>query len=186
MRTASLAMLLSLTAGFALAADAPRTAPPFTIVRAGAPTLQLSQYRGKIIALTLINTECSHCQALTATVLVPLAKEFANKNVQFIECAFNPQADTLVPGFMQKFQPPFPVGWSNDAAVKAFLGYTPNDPRLAYVPHMVFLDAKGMIRDDYPAENDFFKNPETNIRAEIEKLSKPVPATSASTPAKKK
>ena len=42
-----------------------------------------------------------------------------------------------------------------------------------YVPHMVFLDRRGIIRADYPGESDFFKDPATNIRAELEKLLKP-------------
>jgi thiol-disulfide isomerase/thioredoxin len=185
MRTAVLT-LLCITASWvvALADDPPRPAPPFTIMRAGAPPLQISQYRGKIVALILMNPTCPHCQKLTETV-APLAAEYAPKGVQFLECAFNPTADQDLPKFIQQYHPAFPVGWSNDPAVRAFLGYTPIDTRLSYVPHMVFLDARGMIRDDYPADNDLFKNPETGIRAELDKLLKTGAATSAG-PVKKK
>jgi len=130
----------------------------------------MSQLKGKIVALALINTGCPHCQALTTTALNPLSKEYAAKGVQFVECAFNPTADKDVPGFVQQFQPAFPVGYSTDPAVRAFLGYSATDGRLSYVPHMVFLDAKGMIRDDFPAADAFFQNPETSIRAELNKL----------------
>jgi hypothetical protein len=37
---------------------------------------------------------------------------------------------------------------------------------------MVFLDRRGMIQADYAGESDFFKDPATNIRAELEKLLK--------------
>lgn len=183
MRTAILALLFTTAAWVALADDLQRPAPPFTILRAGAPPIQLSQYRGKIVALILMNPTCPHCQALTTTV-GPLAREYAPKGVQFLECAFNPTAEQEVPKFIQQYQPAFPVGWSNDPAVRALLGYSPTDTRLSYVPHMVFLDARGVIRDDYPADNDLFKNPETNIRAELDKLLKAGPAGAVS--AKKK
>jgi hypothetical protein len=44
------------------------------------------------------------------------------------------------------------------------------------VPHLVFLNRRGIIQADYPGESDFMKDPATNIRAELEKLLKP-PAT---------
>jgi thiol-disulfide isomerase/thioredoxin len=179
MRTAILALLCTTAAFVATADDAARPAPPFTILRAGGPPIQLSQFHGKIVAMILMNPGCPHCQALTAT-LAPVAREYASKGVQFVECAFNPTAEQDLPKFILQFQPAFPVGWSSDPAVRAFLGYSPTDTRLAYVPHMVFLDARGVIRDDYPADNDLFKNPETNVRAELEKLLKAGAATTAS------
>jgi thiol-disulfide isomerase/thioredoxin len=185
MRTAILTLILTVGAFVALADDPPRPAPPFTIMRAGAPPIQLSQYHGKVVALVLINTGCPHCQALTGT-LGPVARDYAAKGVQFIEVAFSPNSEQTVPGFIQQFQPPFPVGWSSDPAVRALLSYTPTDPRLSYVPHVVFLDAKGMIRDDYPAETDFFKNPETNTRAELDKLLKGPAPTAGTAGVKKK
>jgi cytochrome oxidase Cu insertion factor (SCO1/SenC/PrrC family) len=187
MRTAILALLCTTAAAVALADDLPRSAPPFTIMRAGAPPIQLSQYHGKLVVLAFIHTTCPHCQALTGT-LAPIVRDYTPKNVQFIECAFNQNADQLVPQFIQQLQPAFPVGWSNDAAVRAFLQYSVMDTRMFYVPHMVFLDANGMIRSDYPGEADFFKNPDTNIRAELDKLLKAGAATAShgATTAKKK
>jgi thiol-disulfide isomerase/thioredoxin len=169
----------------ALADDPPRPAPPFTIMRPGAPPLQISQFKGKVVALVLINTGCPHCQALTGT-LGPVARDYAAKGVQFIECAFSPNSEQTVPAFVQQFQPAFPVGWSTDPAVRTFLGYSAIDTRLSYVPHMVFLDARGMIRDDFPAENEFFKNPETNTRAELDKLLKGPATATGSAGVKKK
>lgn len=166
--------------GVAVAAsDVAHPAPPFTILRAEGPPIQLSQYRGKILALAFIHTTCPHCQALTS-VLNPIAREYAPKGVQFLECAFNTAADQAVPQFIHQFQPPFPVGWSNDSAVRSFLQFSAMDPKMFYVPHMVFIDRKGMIRSDYPGESPFFQNPETSIRTELDKILK------AETPATRK
>ena len=57
------------------------------------------------------------------------------------------------------------------AAVMAYLQYTMFSPMM-YVPHMVFLDARGVIRADVPAEDEFFRDTEANIRKELDKLLK--------------
>ena len=68
------------------------------------------------------------------------------------------------------------MGWTSRAAAMAYLQRSILDTRPLYVPHMVFLDRRGIIRADYPGESDFMKDPATNIRAELEKLLK-APAT---------
>jgi hypothetical protein len=49
-----------------------------------------------------------------------------------------------------------------------------------YVPHLVFIDRKGVIRAQYPGSDKFYENEEANIRKEIEALLK----ESAAAPAK--
>jgi hypothetical protein len=154
------------------AADTARPSPPFSIQRTGAPPLQLSQYRGKVVALAFIYTSCSHCQQLT-TELNLIARDYAPRGVHFLECAFNDDAIPALPDFLQRFTPPFPVGYSTLAAVMSYLQYTAVDPRPLYVPHMVFLDRAGVIRADYPGESTFFQNATPNIRAQLEKMLKP-------------
>lgn len=153
----------------ARAQSVPRPSPAFEIQRVGKPPLPLKSFRGKIVALAFIDTNCPHCQDLTRN-LVPIAREYAPRGVQFLECAFNGDARTSVSGFIQRFDPPFPVGWSDRAAVMAYLQYSILDPRPMYVPHMVFIGRHGTIRGDFPGESDFFKNPEANIRAELNTL----------------
>ncbi len=172
MRTAILTLLCATSALAADTAAPPRPSPPLTIERLGAPDLQLSQYRGKVVALAFILTTCSHCQDLTK-LLGPLSREYALRGVQVLECAFNDDAQQTMAGFLQQFQPPFPVGWTNRAVAMAYLQRTILDTRPLYVPHMVFLDRRGIIQAEYPGESDFMKDPATNIRAELEKLLKP-------------
>lgn len=179
MRTAIVALLCAATAFVATADNAAKPAPPFTVLRSGGPPIQLSQFRGKIVALTFMITTCPHCQALTQT-LNPIARDYTPKGVQFINCAFNNGADTLVPQFIQQFQPTFPVGWSTDAAVRSFLQFSAMDSKMLYVPHMVFIDKKGNIFADFPGESkDFFENADASIRAELDKMLKADTATPA-------
>jgi thiol-disulfide isomerase/thioredoxin len=161
-----------MTALIAIAAETPRPSPPLTIERLGAPSVELSQYRGKVVALAFIFTTCSHCQDLTKT-LGPLSREYALRGVQVLECAFNDDAKQNMAAFLQQFQAPFPVGWTSRAAAMAYLQRSILETKPLYVPHMVFLDRRGIIQADYPGESDFMKDPATNIRAELEKLLKP-------------
>jgi len=157
---------------FALpAAEPARLSPPFSILRPGAPALELARYRGRIVALAFIDTHCPHCQKLT-NFLNEMAPKYAARGVQVLECAFNEDAPYDLPGFLRQFHPPFPVGFSNPAAVRAYLGIPMLDPHLLLVPHMVFLDRRGIIRADVAGESDFMKQPEANIPAELERLLK--------------
>lgn len=169
----SAVLLLAGAACFGLAAaDPPRPSPPLSFERLSGPPVTLAQYRGKVVALTFILTTCPHCQDLTK-ILDRLAPEYAPRGVQFLECAFNLDAQATMKEFLDRFKPPFPVGWTSDAAVRGYLQIPIIDQRPFYAPHMVFLDRRGMIRDDIPGESGFFANPEPNIRAELEKLLAP-------------
>jgi thiol-disulfide isomerase/thioredoxin len=155
-------------------AQAPRQAPQkpaFSILRPDAAPLPLSQYRGKVVALTFISEVCSHCQALTLQ-LNPLAREFEPRGVQFLECAINDGAAEGLKEFTMKFQPAFPVGWSSREAMLSYLGLSPMDLNATFVPRMVFLDRLGKIRDNFEPGGEFYSNPPSNIRAELEKLLK--------------
>ena len=160
----------------AFAMEIGKPSPAFTVQRLNGPAIPLSQYQGKVVALAFIDTECPHCQHLTG-VLNTIAKEYAGKPVQFVECAFNDGAVQLLPGFIQKFQPAATMGYSPRDPVLTYLAHSILKP--LYVPHMVFIDRKGVVRGDFPGESDFMTNPEKNIRTELDELLKPAASTSA-------
>jgi peroxiredoxin len=170
MRIVFLVALTSATLLLA-ATDVKRPSPVFSIQRADAPPLQLSQYRGKVVLLAFIDTHCPHCQKLTG-YLNELAPKYAARGVQVVACAFNEDAQRSLAEFQQQFHPAFPVGFSNRAAVMAYLQISMMDTHPLYVPHLVFLDRSGVIRADVAGESDFMKQVETNIPAELEKLLK--------------
>lgn len=177
MRTAIVSLL---SAAVLMAADVPRPSPAFTINRVGEPPITLKQYQGKIVMVAFIFTTCPHCQQLTRS-LAPMYREYAPKGVQFLECAFNQNANNLVADFARMFMPGFPVGWSEDATVKSYLQIPILGNQLFYVPHVVFIDRRGVIQGDYAGESEFMKNPEVNIRAELEKMLKAPAATEKKT-----
>ena len=169
---------LGLTIGVAAFAEMEtgKPAPAFTVQRLNGPAIPLSQFKGKVVALAFIDTECPHCQHLTG-VLNTIAKEYEGKPVQFVECAFNDGAMQLLPGFIQKFQPVATMGYSPRDPVMTYLAHSILKP--LYVPHMVFIDKQGIVRGDFPGESDFMTNPDKNVRTELDELLKPATRTSA-------
>lgn len=163
----SAALVLSATA-----AEAPRPSPPLEILRPGAPTVTLSQFRGKIVVLALIHTTCSHCQQFTV-VLNILAHEYSRRGVQFLECAFNEDAVPTLPEFQARFHPSFPIGYNSPAAINTYLRRTILDRRPLYVPHLVVLDRAGRIHADIPGEDAFFRTAENSLSALLDGMLKP-------------
>lgn len=163
--------VLLMTLFCAWSAEVPRPSPPFSLARKGSPNIELKQYRGKVVALAFIFTTCPHCQNLTRS-LNALAREFAGKDVQFLECAFNDDAEAAMPDFLALFQPPYPVGWSYQAPVRNYLKVALTDGHFM-VPHLVFLDRSGVIRLEVKAQDDFFKDLDGSLRSELNKLLSP-------------
>jgi thiol-disulfide isomerase/thioredoxin len=168
---AALAILLC-AAAVGQAGTVPRKSPPFSILRPGPgkEALPVESFRGKVVVLTFISTTCPHCQQLTQE-LAPLSKEYAARGVQFLECAFDDGAQFAVPGFIQQFQPPFPVGYADRAAVAVYLQRSVIDPSPLWVPHMVFLDRAGVIQADIAGDDqDFMGAVVANTKAMVDSL----------------
>ena len=94
--------------------------------------------------------------------------ELAPKGFRVVEGAIN--ADPDVPGFIQRFMPAFPVGIADSSAAREYMQLPPMER--SFVPFMVFIDRKGMIRAQYTGsdQNFFGDKMADNIRAEAEKL----------------
>jgi len=88
--------------------------------------------------------------------------------------AFNPNAEQLVPEFIRTYAVNFPMGFASRESVQHYLEQAPSKP--GYVPEVVFVDRKRVIRAQYTGSDDFFKDQDKNIRALVETLLKE-PAT---------
>lgn len=121
-------------------APVPRPAAELKIVQGSGQTAMLSSYRGRVVLLAFISTQCSHCQR-ASVVFEQLAREFASK-VQVAEIAFDEGADGAA--FKKRFGLTFPVGTGTSDAAHAFLGIPPG-ARLG-TPQVVAIDRTGVIR----------------------------------------
>jgi peroxiredoxin len=178
--------VLCLAATMAQGGDLPRPAPDFTISFPNAKPLQISQYRGKVIAVAFIRTTCPHCQK-TVGFLSTLQDEYGPRGFQVVACAIDDMAAMLVPDFVTRFHPPFPVGFAPRDPVLAFLQH----PAMLkmYMPQIVFVDRDFRVRAQHAGDDPFFTNEnqqEKNLRDQIEALLKAdAPAAKKHTAAKK-
>ena len=118
----------------------PRPAPEFRIVQGSGEVATVSSYRGRIVLLAFISTQCVHCQK-ASEVFEQLGRAYAGK-LQVVEVAFDEGAD--VAAFKKRLGLTFPVGISTSDAVHAFLGIPPG-ARLG-TPQVVAIDGTGIIR----------------------------------------
>ena len=131
------------TASLAQAQQIPRAAE-FEITTSAGP-LKLSQYKGKTVVFALIRSSCSHCQEVTQ-ILRSLQQEFGPK-VQMVACDFVEDGPVVVPPFIERFKPGFPVGWTSMEKAFKFLQISLMTP--GTVPKLVFIDRKGLVRAQY-------------------------------------
>ena len=168
---AALFVTLSFFAPQLTAADAatPRKAPELAFTIPGQGPKLLSQYRGKVVALEFIFTTCPHCQA-ASKVMSKFQEEYGSRGLQVLDIAVNDNADLLVENFSRDYQVKFPVGYTPQPQMVAFMGFPSN---YFVVPQLVLIDRAGVIHYQTPArENADWDNlmKEENIRAHIEEL----------------
>src|ERR1051326_4468599 len=128
----------------------PRPAPDLAINLAPGKQIRISQYKGKTVVLAFILTYCSHCQK-TVGFLAKDQQEFGPQGLQVLASAVD--APTAVPGFIQKFNPPFPVGFNTNEEAMGFMQHVPMV--MAYMPMISFIDKDGIIRAQYEGRDPF-------------------------------
>lgn len=135
------------------AARIPRRAPAFSMSQVDGAKVSLSQFRGKVILMAYILTTCSHCQAATG-VFKQLQSELGPRGLQVLESAVEDDSQHHIAAFAQRFQPNFPLGWSNRADVEPVL--QPDDS-LHIMPQSVVIDRQGVIRAQFYGDDKIFE-----------------------------
>jgi len=147
----------------------PRKSPEFTIVLPSGKQILLSSFRGKVVLLAWVHTNCIYCQALTLK-LNKFEKELGPRGFQPLEVAWNEDARELVPEFVRKFEIQFPVGYSEWSPIMSYMGFSIFDRPVT--PLVVVIDRKGMIRAQTPADGDSNLQNEAKLRALLDGLLK--------------
>ena len=99
-----------------------------------------------------------------------MSAEYGPRGFQVLGSAFNDFALMLLPGFAGRYAFGFPLGYNSRDSVLEYLQNPGTGP--VYVPQLVFIDRKGVIRAQHAGESDFFqpKALEGNLRRAIEGL----------------
>jgi thiol-disulfide isomerase/thioredoxin len=156
MRTALLALFITLAVSVQAAAPVPRPSKEFTVAVPGGQQILLSSLKGKVVVIQYLFTWCPHCQAFSK-ILTQLNNEYSSRGFQALGVAFNepdgpndkvPLKDKTV-AYGQQYAG-FPVGASDRSTVFSYLGLSELE-RIG-VPQIVLIDRKGVIREQSPAE----------------------------------
>ena len=158
--------VLALAAPAIRAANIPRPAPDFAINLSNGQQLTLAQNKGKVVALAFILTTCPDCQR-TVRILIQCQNEFGARGFQALASAIEEKARADVPGFVSRFNPPFPVGYNLQRAALDFMQHPPMVGPV--MPLLAFIDREGVIRAQYEGYEPFLAadQVEKNLRAKI-------------------
>ena len=173
---ASLLISLSIAAA---AAQVPRKAPAWSISTVDGKSIDVGQYKGKVVLLAFILTTCPHCR-MTVGYLAKDQQVYGPRGFQVLASAIDQGVPGVIPPFVKEFNLPFPVGYNTDGnAMLAFMGYSRD--HLPHMPILLFIDRQGTIREQHEGseEKDYFNDrQEQNLQKSIEALLKPVPGRS--------
>ena len=101
-----------MASSLAVAMNTPQPAPPLAFRLADQKTtIDLSNYRGKVVVLEFLLTTCPHCQRCSS-IMQKLYQEFGPKDVQMLGCAVNDMSHMLIAEYSQKLNLTYPVGYA--------------------------------------------------------------------------
>jgi hypothetical protein len=159
----SLVLIFCLTA----AAYAARPLADVLIPTPDGRKIDLKQYRGKVIPLALISTQCEDCIRLVA-LLSQLQKEYGARGMQAVVAAINDDAPTETGPLVQRYRPGYPVGFLDREAATKLAAMAPGTR--PYVPILIFIDRKGVVRFQFYGNDNALKDGEKLLRTIISGL----------------
>src|SRR5258708_3751663 len=137
-------VLLVFSAPLHGAAPVPRPSPGLTLVDPAGKPLELASFKGKVVAVEFLLTNCPHCWRVAQT-LTRLQQELGPRGFQAIAVAFDANVSgPLVADFAKRSRVAFPVGSTSADKVDGYLGRQAGER--FQVPQVVILDRAGTIR----------------------------------------
>lgn len=166
-------LAVSLTLGvlpLVATAPVPRKSPEFTIVEPSGRQTKLSSFKGKVVLIEFLLTNCPHCMRVSQ-MLAALYKELGPRGFQPIGIAFDVSITAAgVTSFAQRFGVTYLMGYTSSDKVDSYLGREPAD-RLQ-VPQIVVIDRSGVIRAQSRPASESNLEDENHLRNLVDSLLK--------------
>jgi peroxiredoxin len=105
----------------------------------------LQDYRGKVVLIDIMRTDCPHCQELTKT-LEAVGAKYGDK-IQILSVVNPPDNQTSVKKYIADHKVTNPILFDCGQMAVSYLQVGPNNPTVS-VPHLVVVDKSGMIRKE--------------------------------------
>jgi AhpC/TSA family protein len=152
---------LIVLSGLIATAYAARPLPDVPIPTPDGRQIDLKQYRGKVVTLALISTQCEECIGLMG-LLSTLQKQYGPRGMQAVVAAINDDARTEIGPLAQRYRPGYPVGFLDRDAAMKIAALAPGTRPV--VPILMFIDRKGVVRFQYFGNDQPMKDGEKFIR----------------------
>ena len=130
----------------------------------------LQDYRGKVLLIDIMATNCPHCMLLSTT-LEQVKQKYGDK-VAILSVVLPPDNQATVAAYIAKNKITVPIVCDMGQMTISYLQATPSESHID-VPHLFLIDKNGTIRNDFAyseAERKIFEGPE--LYKEVEKLLK--------------
>jgi peroxiredoxin len=124
--------------------------------------IDLKKYRGKIVLLVLFATSCDECVGVV-NLMSKLQRDYGARGFQVIGAAVDDNAAYTVIPFVQRYRPPFPVGFLEKEALIKIADIPPG--QRPFVPILMFINQTGNVRFQYYGNDPFLKDVEKGTRA---------------------
>ena len=173
MQLSRLAAVSVLGAATLLGADnlSNRRAPGFSLMDINYNQHDLADYRGKVVLVEFIRTDCPVCQGFT-TIVDKIRARFGEKVEVLTLVATPPDSQQSVMNFINTYKVRNPVLFDCGQVAASYLRLNPQNPRVS-LPHFFVVDQRGTIRGNYEygdATEAFFTGDATPLMNEIEAL----------------
>ena len=123
-----------------------RRAPSFALPDSTGKYYDILDYRGKILVLDIMQTNCPHCATLAGTLERVKAKYAGKINV--LSIVNPPDNAQTVSQFVAKHRISSPILFDFGQTSAIYFKATPQNTTIN-LPHLFVIDAKGQIRDDF-------------------------------------
>ena len=152
-----------------LFAATPRPLADVIIPVPAGKAIRLKAYRGKVLLVAMISTDCKTCIA-SIEILNRAQQDFGPQGFQVVAAAGDQNAQYMLQPFVQRYRPLFPMGYLN---VDEMMKLGDIGPKGGVAPIFLFVDRKGIVRQQVFGDNPFFKAEELSTRKVIQDLLKP-------------
>ena len=126
-----------------------RRAPGFALPDTQQKYHDLADYRGKVVVIDIMRTDCPHCREMTAT-LEQVKTKYAGK-VQVLSVVTMPDNMGSVQKYVQANKVTSPVLFDCGQMIASYLKLGPSNPTVS-LPTVYVIDRNGMIRSELKGE----------------------------------
>jgi peroxiredoxin len=144
-----LAVMLGFVALLPAKPPVPRPAKEFRCSDANGKPISLSKYKGKVVLIQFLITNCSHCQALSQ-LLTKLQAEYGPQGFQAFGVAINDATPEMLRRYVKDHEVGIPVGSTPRDEAVTYLGISEVE-RLA-VPQVMIVDRHGVVQAQSDAQ----------------------------------